>query len=110
MYSSEKMFRHLLILPTRAVQYAGFTMTPMVGALLASYAQHNKSFSENSVISQYTLPALVLLIVAGMTAILLLTIFVDSPGINSSDASTRIATTGNSTAAAGGGGSGCSAL
>eukprot|EP00600_Ochromonadales_sp_CCMP1393_P002370 CAMPEP_0174984770 /NCGR_PEP_ID=MMETSP0004_2-20121128/17929_1 /TAXON_ID=420556 /ORGANISM="Ochromonas sp., Strain CCMP1393" /LENGTH=316 /DNA_ID=CAMNT_0016237261 /DNA_START=671 /DNA_END=1621 /DNA_ORIENTATION=+ len=78
-------------------------MTPMVGALLASYAQHNKSFSENSIISQYTLPALVLLIVAGMTAILLLTIFVDSPGINSSDASTRIATTGNSTAVAGGG-------
>lgn len=58
-----------------AVQYAGFTITPVIGAALSAFAYNSTSYTDDTFVNQYSIPALFQLCSAGLCVLLLLTVF-----------------------------------
>ncbi len=65
----------------RAVQYAGFTMTPILGAMLSALAYQDLENPLNAhfVVNQYSLPVFFLMAVCVLAILLLCSVFVDVP-------------------------------
>lgn len=63
----------------RAVQYAGFTMTPILGAMLSALAYQNLEdpISAHYTVNQYSLPVFFLMVICVLAILLLCSVFVD---------------------------------
>ena len=66
-----------VVLTNRAVQYGGFTVTPIIGALISSYGRNHQNTSYSIIINQYSLPALFLASISICSIGLLMTFFTD---------------------------------
>ncbi|KAJ1422194.1 major facilitator superfamily domain-containing protein [Ochromonadaceae sp. CCMP2298] len=75
---TEKADRTEYLAYLTAVQYAGFTVTPILGSALAAHAHHN-GYGNDAIVNQFTLPAMVLGAAALLCTALLVVFFVDSP-------------------------------
>lgn len=59
-----------------ALQYTGFTVTPIIGAVLASIFHKSQSFERQSfLLDQFSIPSVTMFLIALFTNILILTVF-----------------------------------